>query len=250
MLTIKYKIQKPSKDISEFVESFWVLENLSDQDKELVVIPDGRVDVFFYCSPSEPFCVLLMGLELQPAIRIMKAKAKIFAISLNLLAVEYLLEEKISDIINMAKSLPDGFLGISADDLESFDSFCAKAALMIRLKANFNVDDRKRKLFELIYTSSGTYTVKELSEAVFWTSRQINRYFTQFYGVSLKTYCNILRFKASLSQLKHGNLYPVENFFDQAHFIRNVRKFAGVVPTELSKNKNDRFIQLSVLLKQ
>jgi hypothetical protein len=84
--TITYKELKPDKDISELVERFWVLENLLDEEKELMVIPDGRIDIFYICSASEPVQVVLMGLEAQPAKRIFKAKTRIFAISLNLLA--------------------------------------------------------------------------------------------------------------------------------------------------------------------
>lgn len=249
MATIKYQELSPPQKISEFVERFWMLENDSTEGKELVVIPDGRVDIFFTCSASEPFHILLMGLEAQPAKRILKAKTKIFAISLNLLAIEYLLKEKIADFINEAKPLPIGFWGILEEDLADFDSFCAKATAAIGDQVNFKIDNRKRKLFELIYSSSGAYSVENLSKSVFWNSRQINRYFSQVFGMPLKTYCNILRFKASLSHLKNGTLYPENDFSDQAHFIKNVKKFAGVVPTELSKNKNDRFIQLSVLPK-
>jgi len=250
LLSIRYEIQKPHKDIAEYVESFWMLENLSDEEKEIVVIPDGRVDLFFSCSASEPFHIVLTGLEVQPATKILKAKTKLFAISLNLLAIEYLLNEKISGFINKTKPLPNGFLGIFEEDIESFNFFCAKAAATIYKQINIKVDERKRKLFQLIYSSCGSYTVDNLSKAVFWNSRQINRYFSQQFGMPLKTYCNILRFKASLYQLKDGRIYPEGNFVDQAHFIKNVKKFSGVVPTELSKNKNDRFIQLSVLLKQ
>ena len=248
-MSIKYRRMKPDQDISEFVESFWVLENLSDEEKELVVIPDGRVDVFFSSSASDGFQARLMGLEVHPAKRILKAKTKFFAISFNLLAVEYLLKVRISGYLDSAKPLPDGFWGIVEEDLEDFDSFCTKAAATIRAHLNFQVDERKRKLFELIYSSRGTCSVKDLSDAVFWNSRQINRYFNQQFGMPLKTYCNILRFKASLSHLREGILYPEENFADQAHFIKDVKKFSGVVPSELSKNKNDRFIQLSVLAK-
>ncbi len=36
----------------------------------------------------------------------------------------------------------------------------------------------------------------------------MNRYFNQEYGISLKTYCNILRFRASFRHIKEGKLYP------------------------------------------
>jgi AraC-like DNA-binding protein len=95
------------------------------------------------------------------------------------------------------------------------------------------IDARKQKLFELIYDSAGSMTVKELSEKVYWTSRQINRYFNQQFGISLKAYCNILRFRASFGHIKEGRLFPEQNFSDQAHFIKEVRKLSGVAPREL-----------------
>jgi AraC-like DNA-binding protein len=112
------------------------------------------------------------------------------------------------------------------------------------------IDSRKKKLFDLIYASNGALTVKELSEKVFWSSRQISRYFNEQFGISLKAYCNILRFRASLQQIKAGKPFPEQDFADQTHFIKAVKKYSGVVPKELSKNQNDRFILLSTLPKK
>jgi AraC-like DNA-binding protein len=109
------------------------------------------------------------------------------------------------------------------------------------------MDERKRDLFRLIYASNGEMSVKELSEKVFWTSRQINRYFNRQLGLSLKAYCNILRFRTSVEHIAKGKLFPELDFADQTHFIREIKKFSGVAPKELSKNKNDRFVLLSVL---
>jgi AraC-like DNA-binding protein len=92
-------------------------------------------------------------------------------------------------------------------------------------------------------------TVKELSENVYWSSRQINRYFNDKFGISLKKFCTILRFKASFQHIKEGKLFPEQNFADQAHFIREVKKLTGFTPKELCKNQNDRFVQFSTLTK-
>ena len=101
-----------------------------------------------------------------------------------------------------------------------------------------------------MYTSKGERSVAELAEQVGWSSRQINRYFSQRLGVPLKTYNNILRFRASLQHIAQGKLFPELNFTDQAYFIKAIKKFAGVVPKELSRNKNDRFLLLSLLKQQ
>lgn len=245
--SLDFKLVQPDKSIADFVESFWSLHNPLDSDKEIVVLPDGRLDLTFAQLAGMPVQVTRSGLETYPERAVLRGKTIMFAISFKLLATEYIFHDKISSLLNYAEHLPVGFWGFNAHDLTDFDLFCKKAAQKIRSLLPMEIDDRKRQLFNLIYTSKGEMSVKELSEKVFWSSRQINRYFNQQYGVSLKTYCNILRFRASLEHLAQGKLFPELNFTDQSHFIKEIKKFAGVVPKELLKNKNDRFIQFSVL---
>jgi AraC-like DNA-binding protein len=89
--------------------------------------------------------------------------------------------------------------------------------------------------------------VKELSQKAYWSARQIGRYFNNYFGINLKAYCNILRFRASFTQIKEGKFFPEGDFADQPHFIKEVKKHSGVTPKVLNKNKNDRYIQFSLL---
>lgn len=244
---LTYKIIRPDKPLSDFVDSFWFLRNQSDSNKETIGLPDGLIDVSLSKSAAEPFRIVQLGGLTQHEQATIPAHCLIFCISFKLLAVEYIFGEAISNIVNSGKFLPIDFWGFTENDLQDFDLFVEKASQEIQSLLPKEIDERKRKLFELIYASNGTITVKELSERVFWSSRQINRYFGQQFGISLKAYCNILRFRASLEHIAKGKLYPEENFFDQNHFIKEIKKFSGVVPKELYKNKNDRFILLSAI---
>lgn len=133
--------------------------------------------------------------------------------------------------------------------MKTFENFCGKATQIINRILIPNIDNRKKKLFELIYFSKGSITVKELSENVFWSSRQINRYFNQQFGISLKTYCNILRFGSSFKPISEGILFPEQNFTDQNHFIKEIKKYSGVTPKELSRNKDNRFMDIVAIKK-
>lgn len=248
---LHFKLIKPNKPLSDFVDSFWFLHNQADIGKETTGLPDGRVDLFLAESPAEPFRILLLGLGTQQhETAVIPANGLIFSISFKLLAVEYIFHDTISDIVNGGKLLPNDFWGFTKDDLGDFDLFVEKASQKIESLLTTEIDERKRKLFELIYATKGGITVKELSDKVFWTSRQINRYFNQQFGISLKAYCNVLRFRASLDHIALGKLSPEENFSDQNHFIKEIKKFSGVAPKELFKNKNDRFILLSSIPKK
>lgn len=248
--TFNYTFVPPDRSIADFVESIGMFHNPSDEEKEVVVMPDGRVDLFFMHAASASFRVLLMGLETAPEQRIVPPKTLTYSVSFKPLAVEYILRTSIADILNSARTLPDDFWNFGAVDITDFDTFHFKATQKIRELLPDEIDERKRKLFNLIYSSNGEMSVKELSQKVFWGSRQINRYFNQQFGFSLKAYCNILRFRASLEHIARGKLFPELNFADQNHFIKEIKKFSGVVPKELSKNKNDRFVLLSVLKQQ
>ena len=239
---IKFKIIKPEPSLADFVEGVWMIENTADKAHEIVVLPNGRFDIIFLQLSNEPYHVTQMGLETEPGQASIPPKAVMFAISFKLLAIEYLLDMKTASIVNTAQLLPTNFWGITNNDLIDFEKFYGKVSAKMLSLIKPDIDSRKQKLFELIYSSKGSLSVKELSEKVFWSSRQINRYFTEHFGISLKAYCNILRFEESLPYIKEGKLFPELNFTDQNHFIKEVKKFSGVVPKELFRNKNDRFL--------
>ena len=242
-----YKFVPPAAPLRHFVESIGMFHNASDQPKDVVIIPDGRIDLFFTQSPAIPFQVWLMGLETAAKQRSILPHTLTFSISFKPLSVEYLLKTPVAGFLNSAKEMPADFWGFDAEDLNDFDAFYEKASRKMMSIFPIKTDDRKLKLFDLVYASNGEMSVKEISEKINWNSRQINRYFSLHFGLSLKMFCKILRFRASLEHLAQGRLAPELNFSDQAHFIKEIRKFSGVVPKELSKNKNDRFVLLSVL---
>ncbi|MFD1140340.1 DUF6597 domain-containing transcriptional factor [Larkinella insperata] len=245
---IEYKFIQPPAFLAEFVESYWMLVNHSEEEKAVVLVPDGRVDVFFSYSSAEPFHTTVAGVEREASSASIRPRTVIFAVSFKLLAVEYILDTTVS--VNEVRYLPAGFWGITADDLADFGRFCQTISDILKGLADKAMDGRKVKLFELIYGSNGSLPIRELAERAAWSSRQINRYFNQRFGISLKAYCDILRFRASFQDIRAGKLFPEQNFTDQAHFIRDVRKFSGVTPKGLRKNQNDRFIQFSTLEKR
>jgi AraC-like DNA-binding protein len=245
--TLDYKFSLPDKKLSNFVESFWMLQNHSKDDKQVIVLPDGRIDLFFSKSLSEPFHVILMGIGTLPEQVIIAPGFLTFAISFKLPGVDYILKSPVAHFLNSANFLPTDFWGFNESDLQDFDNFCLKATQQLISLLPTETDNRKLKLFDLIYSSNGCLSVQELSDRVFWSSRQINRYFNQYFGLSLKSYCSILRFRASFQHIKNGKLFPEENFTDQSHFIREVKKLSGALPKQLSENQNDRFIQFSTL---
>jgi len=247
MSNLIYQSNQPDPSLQDVVESFWMLDNPSE-NKDVILLPDGRIDLIFSQSLQEPFHIVLLGICTHPEQIFIAEKTKMFAVSFNLLAAEYILHTSVSELLNEAKRLPLDFWDFSVNDLNDFEKFCQKASEKIQQELQSQkMDERKLKLFDLIYSEKGALIVKELSEKVIWSERQINRYFNQQFGISLKSYCGILRFRASFQHIKEGKLFPEQNFTDQSHFIKEIKKLSGFLPKELNQNKNDRFIQFSIL---
>lgn len=250
-MTIKtelhFKLVSPDKSLVDFVESFWCVHHQSNDKVDRISIPDGKIDLLFSKSKTKLFHISLIGLETQPRQFLHIENAFAFSISFKPLGVEYILNRSIADISNSIQDLSNNFWGFNAEDLNDFNVFCRKATQKIQSLLPREIDNRKQKLFELIYATNGAITVKELSKKAFWSRQQINRYFHQQFGLSVKAYCNIIRFRASFQHIKEGKLFPQQNFFDQSHFIKEVKKLSKVSPKELLKNQNERFIQFSVL---
>lgn len=246
-IKLEYKIQEPPSELKDFVERYYWIRNTTSSKKEIVVIPDGRVDLFFIIEETGNLSGTLIGLETKPTTAFFPPNCTFIGISFKLLAIEYILKTSIADIINTGKELPDHFWDITVEDTADFGHFCAKVSTAVKTKNTLPIDERKQKLFNLIYQTKGSLKVKEYAEKVCWSERQINRYFHLTFGLSLKAVCNLLRFRSSFQHIKDGYLYPEQNYFDQAHFIKEVKKLTKFTPKELSQNENDRFLQFSTI---
>ncbi|MCL1672597.1 helix-turn-helix domain-containing protein [Elizabethkingia ursingii] len=241
---MKYKEIIPDGFLTSFIHSFWEYET-GGADFEHTIIPDGYFDLIAKFEQGILTSINLTGIWTKPVDVKIPKSTKIFAIRFKLIASEYLFQYEIKTILNTTKELPLTFWNIHTYRSDNFEKFVCE--IFGRLESSITylkeIDNRKLKLFELAY-SKKNLSVSELSENVFWSSRQINRYFSQQFGFSLKEFLNIIRCNASYKDIAKGNLYPDDNFFDQSHFIKEIKKHTGATPGELSRNHNARFIQL------
>jgi len=245
--TLKYQKRHPEKEFSDYVKCFWSLENNSDESVPVTILPDGYFDILFVSVDREPFRPSIIGLATIQTTFEVPGKSRTFAVSFKLPAVEYILRTKIGLLVDGWNYLPHDYWCLTSPDFYDIDRFAKAATTAMSLSRVAKTDGRKLALFDKIYKTDGAVMIEQLSESICWGSRQINRYFQNNFGLSLKKYCNILRFRASFNHLHNGQLFPEQGYFDQPHFIKEVHKFSGTSPRHLAVNKKDRFIQLSTL---
>lgn len=245
---MKHRNIKIDGFLSNFINCFWEYNNIQ-KEVEFTILPDGYFDLIFEIKNNEILNISLTGIWTNQVNVRIKENTKLIGIQFKLIASEFIFQESIKHLLNSETILPTNFWGakdLPFHNLETFTNSLTKT-IHYQLKNLKEIDSRKFKLFDTLYGQKGNINVKELSETVSWSSRQINRYFNQQFGFSLKTFLNILRCKSSYRNIANGELSPTQDYYDQAHYIKEVKKYTGNTPKELYKNENDRFLQLSTL---
>ena len=244
---IEFNHIKASVLLDDFVHIYWEHKNLSKEANKLTIFPDGYFKLIFIFQNGKLVSYFMTGMWTTEFDFYSPPNSVLYGIKFKILAAEYIFHKEIASICNSVKDLEPDFLEIDKNDYLSFDDFTSQieTVLLNRLKQKeHKITANKLQLSQLLYHINGNIAVEEISNQINWSVRQINRYLNKYIGLSLKPYLNIQKCFSSYFHIRKGELYPDNEYFDQPHFIREIKKHTGNTPKELFKNKNDRFIQL------
>lgn len=110
--------------------------------------------------------------------------------------------------------------------------------LLNRLKDTTTIDQIVKSTVETILTANGQLSVDELSRQNKINTRQLVRKFSSTIGLSPKQLSKTIRLQTTLKTLLTKNITNLtklayENeYYDQAHFIKDFKEFTGLTPKE------------------
>ena len=99
---------------------------------------------------------------------------------------------------------------------------------------------------QMVYESDGKIKVSELKENTGYSERYINKVFLEEMGFSPKTFCKIIQFQRALEFLNYGapdrmtDAAVALGYYDQAQFIRDFTRYAGITPKKYLKLVEER----------
>jgi AraC-like DNA-binding protein len=97
----------------------------------------------------------------------------------------------------------------------------------------------------LIHCNAANMTVKTLLDTLNISERQFEKRFRQAVGIPPHFYIRVRRFNEAIRLMKAGRFDTLTavahhlNFYDQSHFIRDIRAFSGITPKSLSQKVDD-----------
>ncbi|WP_343690903.1 AraC family transcriptional regulator [Chitinophaga sp.] len=233
-----YRELAPSEELKPLIRCFWMTSNETGAALQFTTLPDGCLELVVFFEDRVLKDVSLFGIQSAPYDIVMPAGEWKMGIRLTPLGKEYYLDQ----CETLAR------FGVFANILHSdcLQHFAALVSADIKNMVQVEmIDRRKLLLFEQLEKTAGDIDVGTLSSQSFWSARQINRYLNKILGIPLKSYSSILKCYAAYQKIKAGDLNPDLGFYDQSHFIREIRKYTGTTPKVLLKNEAQRYLQLN-----
>jgi len=244
---VSYREIEPSLVLKPLIQCYWVMESPADSPLEThTVMPDGCFDIVIDIQPSRKNDVVLTGIWDQPiTVELVPGRTTV-GVRFYPAAIDVFFSCRVSDYNNSAVPLNPAMMKAGDDTVASaLFEYETPEELVIVLDAYFamtalNSSEENQILLQSRECSQGE-TVEAFAEISGISSRQLSRLYQNRFGISTKTYFRILRFlqaKALLmgdSGLEHAEIAVVCQYTDQAHFIKEFKRFTGLTPTAFRK---------------
>lgn len=260
---MNHKIFEPHPNLAEWINCYWTLESVFENTPlKNTIIPDGTMKLIFhygdtykhYLNEKEsvilPKCFLI-GQLTRPYIVEPTGVTGSFVVRFQPNGFFPFANINIKEIQNTAVPF-DKLFGKSGDKIEkqilSANSTSERIEfietfLLKRLIDNKAVDSIVKSTIETIFETNGQFSVNELSKQNKINRRQLTRKFSSTIGLSPKQLSKTIRIQNTLKTLITKDVKSLtdlayENqYFDQAHFIKDFKEFTGLTPKEFYRNE-------------
>jgi len=252
------KIFEPQQSLQDWVKCYWTLESdYENTPLKNTIIPDGTMKLIFHYRDTYkhhvndkesiilPKCFLI-GQLTKPYIVEPLGVTGTFVVRFQPNGFFPFANIPIKEIQNTAVPL-DQLFGKDGDEIgeqilnanstskriELIETFLLK-----RLTDKTAIDIIVKSTVETILKANGQFSVNKLSEKNNTNRRQLTRKFSSTIGLSPKQLSKTIRIQNTLITLltKEVNsltdLAYENEYFDQAHFIKDFKEFTGLTPKE------------------
>lgn len=260
-----YQTFEPHSDLKSLVNCYWTLEvpKQSESQKQRIV-PDGCIEMAFilgddikrYTSENEFILqprAMVLGQTIEPFYIEPTGFVKTFAVRFYPYGFANFVSEPISNLVNKETPISKLFEKETVDNLEQkiIQAGNTKQRISIvekflteRLNNEKTIDKIVKNTIDSLLSTNGSASINSILKEDLSKRRQLERNFKKQIGVSPKQLGKVIRLQTALKMLldqKAANLTNVayeSEYFDQAHFIKDFRKFTGINPKEFINHEN------------
>jgi AraC-like DNA-binding protein len=252
---MKFDKYFPTDKLKDYIKYYVVSEN--DEENEYKVFPStGLVIGFQYKGQLSSIKDNTLNKLTSAGITGMADSYKIFKNSVNIgtilvyfteIGFTHFSSNPANELFNLSLSLDDIFEKNRVNEVEEKLAIDSTDKQRIKIVEHFLLTQLKDiqgdkliiEAVKLIYQSKGTIRVKELNEKLFISQSPFEKRFRKVVGTSPKKFTSIIRFNSVLDNLNETKslteICYENNFFDQAHFIKDFKNFTGQTPEQYKR---------------
>lgn len=260
---MNYQTFKPHPDLQSLINCYWTLEVPAETDKgKQRIIPDGCIEMAFilgddikrYTSKEEFILqprAMVLGQTIEPFYIEPTGYVNTFAISFYPYGFANFVTVPIKNLVNKETPITSLFEENSARALEQKIIRATNVAqrieiiesfLLERLNDKSTIDQIVKTTVDTLLSSKGNAPINTILKEDPSKRRQLERKFAKQIGVSPKQLGKVIRLQTALKMLLNKESESLTNiayeseYYDQAHFIRDFKEFAGTTPTAFLGN--------------
>ncbi len=261
---MNYQTYQPHPDLSALVKFYWTLEVPYDpKNQKQKIIPDGCVEMTFnfkdkikrYLSEDDYIVhpnAMIMGQRTKSYFIEPLGDVDSFAICFYPYGFANFVSTPLAELVDVEAPLADLFGEKSATDLEQ-KIIKAKNTqerieiieefLLARLNQDSTIENLVKTTVDALLATNGSSSINQLLKDKLSQRRKLERDFRKQIGISPKQLGKVLRLHTALKMLLNENesltSIAYENeYFDQAHFIKDFKEFIGTTPKDFLGNEH------------
>ncbi len=221
-------------------------------------VPDGCVDILFCLDEHHPGA-WAYGSVRKPFQMEWHQNSEYFGVRYRLGSVPAFLAMPPSELVGQCVALADVYADTQAlmEQMMACSSFGSRLELLLNAKAFLSGEQTPEVcnlLMQQMILQCGNIRISDLTEYTRYSLRSINHIFTQYYGLSPKTFCLMLRYQTALHQItKHLRLSLTHlaqelGYADQSHFLNEFKRYNVVGPKKFMREVAVHQYQKHILL--
>lgn len=248
----------PCKALEPYIRCFWgsgsellITEVSTQHDSREIIIPDTCMDIIWEVDTfTGSASTFFSGINDAPFEIPYEAEHKksYFGIRFHFWAVHYFADDHLRAVLNAHVEVEQYFstfhrdLGKLLAETSSMTEriVAAEAYLLRRLEGNRRTSDSMMNAVHAIISSKGLVGADELRVSSGLSSRQLERLFHEYIGVTPKQTADLVRFQNVWQELYHPSpqrksmldIVYAYRYSHQSHFNNNFKKYAGRTPLE------------------
>ncbi|QSE98187.1 helix-turn-helix domain-containing protein [Fulvivirga lutea] len=255
-----FKEYTPHSSLKKYVANFWVVIGDGQDSFEQKVVPDGYPELIFHFGDNYEIklfekwelqdkwlfsgqisnhfylrnqgVINMLGIKLQPW-----TPKLLFGLNMSDFTDRVVPASEVNSIqLNALKDVIQA-LSTSHFDHKKLEQF------FMQLTTNFKEDGLFINSVQKIIDSRGQIKIEELIEQSAMSRRSLERKFIDVIGLPPKYFARIIRFNNIFKLMQEGDsswcqVAVNSGYYDQAHFIKEFRKFTGEKPSSYGFDDN------------